>query len=212
MNLRDIFGAALGTLCLDFAVAAGARPTPELLAALKSGGYIGGYIVYVLHGSIGRCERPNEEALLRSGGFRLDECATQRNLTDEGRAKVQEAGAVFWSLNMAVGEILASRFCRTLETARLFFAEEPTPADDLKPDAVTVEPGRAEALRAWFQEPPAAGTNAVVVAGGMMAALDGTQPDDGEALVYQSGIGPEFQRLVEKTKVREWVVLAARRP
>jgi len=54
-------------------------------------------------------------------GFRLDDCATQRNLSDDGRAQARRIGAEFERRGIRVDEVLSSRWCRCLETARLAF-------------------------------------------------------------------------------------------
>jgi phosphohistidine phosphatase SixA len=50
-----------------------------------------------------------------------DECATQRNLSDEGRRQAREIGDAIRRLELPVGEVIASPFCRTMETGRLMF-------------------------------------------------------------------------------------------
>jgi len=54
-------------------------------------------------------------------GFRLDDCATQRNLTDAGRDDARRVGAAFRTRGAPVGRVLSSPWCRCLETARLAF-------------------------------------------------------------------------------------------
>jgi broad specificity phosphatase PhoE len=54
-------------------------------------------------------------------GFKLDDCATQRNLLDQGREDAQRIGRTFAARGVPVGEVLSSRWCRCLETARLAF-------------------------------------------------------------------------------------------
>ena len=55
-------------------------------------------------------------------GMRLDDCSTQRNLTDEGRRHAHAIGEAFRSRRIDVGRVLSSPWCRCLETARLAFA------------------------------------------------------------------------------------------
>lgn len=209
MIRKFLLGVLAGALCFTVAAPVGAKPTDDLVVSLQRGGYI----IYMRHGPTDKSERHKEQSMLRSGEFRLDDCATQRNLTDEGRDRVREAGAAFRWLHIPIGRVLASRFCRTVETARLFRGEEPTPADDLTPDPATGEPGRAEALRARLQEQPPPGTNTLIVAhGGIMAALVGVQPNEGEALVYRPEAGPEFPRLVGTIKLQEWATIAGPLP
>jgi broad specificity phosphatase PhoE len=52
---------------------------------------------------------------------RLDDCATQRNLDERGRAQAQKLGEAFRSHGIAVGAVLSSPRCRCLDTGRLAF-------------------------------------------------------------------------------------------
>lgn len=51
--------------------------------------------------------------------FRLDDCATQRNLSSEGRRQATRMGEVLRQQNIVVARVLSSQWCRCLETARL---------------------------------------------------------------------------------------------
>ena len=52
---------------------------------------------------------------------RLDDCSTQRNLDDNGRAQARRIGEAFRQHGIAVGRVLSSPRCRCLDTARLAF-------------------------------------------------------------------------------------------
>jgi len=52
---------------------------------------------------------------------RLDDCSTQRNLDDSGRAQARRVGEAFQRNGIAVGTVLSSPRCRCLDTARLAF-------------------------------------------------------------------------------------------
>ncbi|MGK7869942.1 histidine phosphatase family protein [Falsiroseomonas sp. E2-1-a20] len=54
-------------------------------------------------------------------GMRLGDCATQRNLSAEGRAQAVRIGQAFRERGIAVGAVLASGWCRARETADLAF-------------------------------------------------------------------------------------------
>jgi phosphohistidine phosphatase SixA len=54
-------------------------------------------------------------------GFRLNDCATQRNLDEAGRQQARRIGATFASRGVAVGVVLTSQWCRARETAALAF-------------------------------------------------------------------------------------------
>lgn len=52
---------------------------------------------------------------------RLDDCSTQRNLDEAGRAQATRIGEAFRHHGIAVGAVLSSPRCRCLDTARLAF-------------------------------------------------------------------------------------------
>ncbi|MBE9035273.1 histidine phosphatase family protein [aff. Roholtiella sp. LEGE 12411] len=51
--------------------------------------------------------------------FRLNDCSTQRNLSDEGKKQAIRTGKAFKSRNIQVSRVLSSQWCRCLETAKL---------------------------------------------------------------------------------------------
>ena len=54
-------------------------------------------------------------------GFKLDACATQRNLSAEGRDEAQRLGAAFRAHGVPIARVLSSPWCRCLDTARIAF-------------------------------------------------------------------------------------------
>ncbi len=118
--LALLFGflAALGARAQDVvAPSADTSPHPRaelqgraLLTALRGGGYI----LYFRHTSTDFGQ--NDE---RMTGY--EDCARQRNLTDAGRAEARAIGSALRELDIPIGDVLASPFCRTMETARLMF-------------------------------------------------------------------------------------------
>jgi phosphohistidine phosphatase SixA len=59
--------------------------------------------------------------------FRIGDCNTQRNLDATGRAQSQRIGARLRAQGVTVGKVLASQWCRTMETAELAFPGRATP-------------------------------------------------------------------------------------
>ena len=62
------------------------------------------------------------------GGFdppdaKLEDCSTQRNLDDNGRAQARRIGEAFRANAITVGKVLSSPRCRCLDTARLAFGQ-----------------------------------------------------------------------------------------
>jgi len=54
---------------------------------------------------------------------RLDDCSTQRNLDESGRAQARRIGEAFRKNGITVGAVLSSPRCRCLDTARLAFGQ-----------------------------------------------------------------------------------------
>ena len=52
-------------------------------------------------------------------GFRLDDCATQRNLDESGRRQAQALGTRLANAGVTTAQVYSSQWCRCLETARL---------------------------------------------------------------------------------------------
>src|SRR5258706_9621035 len=83
-------------------------------AALVTALRAGGLTLYVRHGATDLSQSDRQ-------GDRYEDCSKQRNLTDAGRTQAVAIGAAIRALGLPVGEVLASPFCRTMETARLAF-------------------------------------------------------------------------------------------
>ncbi len=54
---------------------------------------------------------------------RLDDCSTQRNLDEGGRAQARRTGEAFRTHGIVVGRVLSSPRCRCVDTARLAFGK-----------------------------------------------------------------------------------------
>lgn len=51
--------------------------------------------------------------------FQLDDCTTQRNLSDQGRAQAKQIGDRFRENGIPAAEVYSSQWCRCLDTAAL---------------------------------------------------------------------------------------------
>ncbi len=60
--------------------------------------------------------------------FDLEDCSTQRNLSDAGRIQARAIGDVFRANGIVEATILSSQWCRCMETARLLKLGNPEPA------------------------------------------------------------------------------------
>ena len=52
-------------------------------------------------------------------GFELDDCETQRNLSEAGREQAKQIGREFRDRNIPVIQVQSSQYCRCLDTASL---------------------------------------------------------------------------------------------
>ena len=82
----------------------------------------GNYVVLMRHGA-------TVPGLGDPPGFRLDDCSTQRNLSEEGREHSRRIGDKFRAERVRVAQVYTSPWCRCRETAMLAFgrAEDWTP-------------------------------------------------------------------------------------
>lgn len=120
-------------------------------------------------------------------GMRLGDCATQRNLSAAGRDQARRIGEAFRASGVSVGAVLASEWCRTLETAELAFpgraAAEPAFNSFFgDPDA---SPGRTSAARAILLAWNGPGALFVSTHQVNITALTGVAPSSGEGVVMR---------------------------
>lgn len=123
-------------------------------------------------------------------GFRLEECATQRNLSADGRAQAQRLGAELRRRGVPVGEVLSSPWCRCLDTAQLAFGRSKTwiALSNLHGRSGEAEK-QVRALRPRIAA-HAGKDNLVLVSHGSTAlALTGEHPAMGELLVLKPQAG-----------------------
>lgn len=119
-------------------------------------------------------------------GFRLDDCATQRNLSQAGRDEAAAAGQALRNRGVRFDEVRASRWCRGLDTARAGFGEPlPWPPLDSFFDDRGTEAARSAAVRAEVQrlQPP---RNLLLVTHQVnITALTGVYPAQGEMVAVR---------------------------
>lgn len=109
-RVARLTGLALRSLALVLVavVQAPARADEaEAWAALRAGGAV----ALMRHGDAPGVGDPL--------GWRLDDCKTQRNLSERGRAEARGAGARLRAERIAVARVLSSPWCRCVDTATL---------------------------------------------------------------------------------------------
>ena len=112
--------------------------TPQAEAVLRTGGVVAAFRHALAPGTF---DPP---------GFRLGDCSTQRNLSDEGRAQARRVGAWFEGRNLKPARVRSSPWCRCVDTATLAFGAAERWAALGSPRG-SVEATNAENLRALRQ-------------------------------------------------------------
>jgi len=190
--------AALGLLagCGDEPPPAPAR-VPPLVDALRGGG-----LVLAIRHTATEATTDRQESL-RS-------CGAQRNLTEAGRRQARELGEGLRALRVPIGDVRASPFCRTQETARLAFGRVRVD-DDLTSlgarGGVEDDDRRVRALRRLLGVRRHTGGNRVlVVHTANLGEAAGISLVEGETAVYRP-LGRARFVLVGRVRAEGWARL-----
>jgi phosphohistidine phosphatase SixA len=155
-----------------------ASDSPETWAALVNGRHV----ALIRHGNAppGHGDPP---------GFRIDDCATQRNLDERGRAQARALGEAFRQHGVRADKIRSSPWCRCLETARLMMLG---PVEGTWAAAASDKsPERLAALRQMLANWRGPGTLVVVTHALTVQALVGIMPGQAETVVVRPRLGKE---------------------
>lgn len=172
MQRRHVIGAGL------VAAAPAWASEPDALALLRQGGVVAAFRHALAPGTF---DPP---------GFRIEDCRTQRNLSEEGREQARRIGRWFQAQGLQPARVRASPWCRCLDTARLAFNQaEAWPA--LGSPRGAVETTNAAHLRELRQALAAAtqqrGRFEVWVTHMfVLSELAGTSTDSGEGLLLRT--------------------------
>lgn len=142
-------------LALLFLDAAWAQPDAALVEQLRGGGYL----LYMRHAST---DFSQSDARMTS----YEDCASQRNLTDKGREEARVVGAHIARLEIPIGDVLASPYCRTVESARLAFGRAQPTQQVRGGPARTDDPARYEPLRKLLGTKPPGRRNIFIASHG----------------------------------------------
>jgi phosphohistidine phosphatase SixA len=196
--------AAVGALAfVDVPAQTAAAPSPpslsgaQLLKALQHGGYV----LYFRHTSTDFGQNDD-----RMTGY--EDCERQRNLTDQGRAEARAIGAAIRKLGIPIGEVLASPFCRTRETATLIFGHA-TVSNAVRGGPAQAEAGRYAELAALLAKQVDGSVNRAIASHGnpFRAVAEGSYLAEGEAAVIEPR-GADGFRVVARIRKDEWESLA----
>ncbi len=139
----------------------------------------GGYVVMLRHAQTG-------PGVGDPPGFTLGDCATQRNLSDAGRADAWRIGEAFRRERVPVAEVRSSEWCRCRDTAALAFGAYAawTPLNSFFDDR-SVESARTREVLALADRMPR-GANVVLVTHQVnITAVSGIVPASGEMVILK---------------------------
>src|SRR5262247_3537225 len=117
-------------------------------------------------------------------GFRLDDCKTQRNLDDKGRAQGKALGEAFRTHGVKVDRLVSSPVCRCMDTASLMAVGQVESSLALVPDRDPNRP-RFRELKEIVSSWRGPGTLVLVSHGFTIEPLVGVSPEQAEVLVLK---------------------------
>jgi phosphohistidine phosphatase SixA len=130
-------------------------------------------------------------------GFKLGDCSTQRNLSDEGRAQARRLGEWVQARGLTPAQVRSSPWCRCEETARLAFGTVQTWTALGSPRGFSDSQNQAhqrelrQALRALAERQ--APFEVWVTHNFVFSALVGSSAASGEGLVLRPGAGDSVE-------------------
>ena len=174
-----------------------AQPDPALAGELRQGGYV----LYIRHTST---DFGQNDAKMTG----YEDCANQRNLTDKGRQEARAVGEHIKRLKIPVGRVLASPYCRTMETARLAFGKAQPMQEARGGPSRTDDPQRYDGLRKLLASQPSPGTNTVISSHGnpFHAVAGPPYLAEGEIAVVRSQ-GDSAFAVVGRIRLQDWELL-----
>jgi virginiamycin B lyase len=176
-------------------------PTPDPQAPLEGEALVdalrqGGYVLYFNHAASDLSQTDTATGNLRN-------CADQQNLTDRGRAEARAIGISILALDIPIGQVLSSAYCRARDTALLAFGQAET-SPDLTGFPEEESAQRIAALIRLLSTPPASGTNIVLVSHrANLANTAGISIAEGEAAVFLP-VQPDGFVLIARVLPEEW--------
>lgn len=172
--------ALLLAILLGHGTAAGSAAEGEAWSALRAGGHVALMRHADAPGGFG--DPP---------GFKVEDCATQRNLSVKGRADALKIGARIRSERVVLETILSSPWCRCIDTATLLHLG-PVKTEPTFSNVVVLRDQReslTSGARAVIDQWTGAGNLLIVTHGANIQAVTGIQPASGEIVVVRGGSG-----------------------
>ncbi len=174
----------------------------QLLSGLRSGGYV----VFIRHG-----ETEKDYADQAKKTMNVNDCSTQRTLSEKGWNQGKMIGAAFRKGRIPVGKVVSSQYCRAWQTADLAFGKFKkdsalnfAPAEEYtKAQIASMKAG----IMPYLVTKPAMGTNNIVVGhDDVFESATGIYPDPQGISYVIKPKGKGFE-LLAKLSPEDWARL-----
>ncbi|MBI8988235.1 MULTISPECIES: histidine phosphatase family protein [Corynebacterium] len=175
----------------------------EIVKDLKDGGYV----IFIRHGHTAK-----DYADQADPNMKLDDCSTQRQLDDLGKKQAKEIGEAFKKLEIPVGEVVSSEYCRAYNTAELAFGRYEKnsklnfqPAEEYTAEQLKI---MKDNMTPMLETMPAEGMNNVIVGhDDVFDAATGIYPEPQGTTYIVKPEGDSFE-VVTRITAEEWPKLA----
>jgi len=170
----------------------------------------GGFNIYFRHAAT---DWTKEDQVTQKGDWKSCDPGKMRQLAPEGRAAARKIGTAIRRMNIPVGRVWSSEYCRTRETARHLNLGPVSTTIDIMNLRAAAFVGGHDALvnraRRALSNPPPKGTNTVFVAhGNLVQAATGAYPGEaGAAIFAPQGDGGLI--LVAMLNSEDWELLSS---
>jgi len=177
----------------------------SLVEALRRGGYV----IYFRHAAT---DWSQNDRVTARGEWTSCDPDRMRQLSDQGRNQARRIGEAIQRLQIPVGRVLSSEYCRARQTAELLDLGPVKPTTDIMNMRAAHLVGGREAVvdraRMELGRPPEDGTNTVLVGhGNLMRAATGAYTGEAGAGVFEP-LGEGNFRLLAQLAPADWMQLA----
>jgi broad specificity phosphatase PhoE len=171
----------------------------------------GGFNIYFRHTAT---DWSTDDRVVNDGDWESCDARQMRQLSERGREQAQRIGEVIRRLQIPVGRVFSSEYCRTRQTAQLMnLGRVETTRAIMNMRAASFVGGTDKLVkraRQLLSIPPPEGTNAVFVAhGNLMRAVSGAYTGEAGAVV----LAPQGEGRMANVAVLDlehWEILASR--
>lgn len=175
--------------------------SPDIIRQLRQGGFV----LYIRHGATDT-SRPD-----RLPNVDLNDCATQRPLTEDGRQQMKLIGRQIRKARIPIGDVITSPMCRTKESALAAFGPNYTVNNQLKFTSNMLDADKApvlDATRELLSSPVTGKLNRVVVGHSQnLMELIGYMPKPEGVMAIFKPLGDRHFKYVATILPTQWKTL-----